>query len=115
MGRNLKRMNHIENKMRNIKRFKNDLKSLQKHLNFLITDLRFTLKHLDLFKVSIRHLNLDVRPTNCLIYYGIKTVGDLLNYSGKEIGSIKNIGHQARWDIAQALGDMGLELKDETK
>lgn len=58
-------------------------------------------------KISIEAMDLPIRPYNCLIKFGCKTVYDVLNLSSFEILKIKSLGRYGRREIALALERMG--------
>lgn len=58
-------------------------------------------------KIPIAEMDLPVRPYNCLIKAGYKTVYDVLQISATDIPKIKNLGRYARREIALALDRMG--------
>ncbi len=58
---------------------------------------------------SIEELNLSTRSHNCLAAVGIKTIGQLLEVSDKELLKIKNLGLKALNEIKYALTFYGLK------
>ena len=58
-------------------------------------------------KISIEAMDLPIRPYNCLIKFGCKTVYDVLNLSSFDILKIKSLGRYGRREIALALERMG--------
>lgn len=63
---------------------------------------------------SINRLDLSIRPYNCLIRKGIRTVGDLTNYTESDLLKIRNLGTKSVKEIKKSLKERGFSLrKDE--
>ncbi len=57
-------------------------------------------------------MDISVRSLNCLIKdAGIKTLGDLLQYSKSDLLNLKNFGRKCLKETEEALATYGLELK----
>jgi hypothetical protein len=63
--------------------------------------------------VSIDELKIGVRGYNGLKRVGIETIGDLVQKSVIDLGSIPNLGHATLGEIRNALAAHGLALKGE--
>ncbi len=61
----------------------------------------------------LRHMDLSVRSYNCLIQVaGMKTLGDLIQYSKRDLLKYKNFGKNSLTEIEQLLTQYGLELRE---
>lgn len=60
----------------------------------------------------IEELDLSTRATNCLRRAGIRTVGELLDYTEMDIAKIKNCGRETLREIVNKLAELGLFLKE---
>jgi len=67
-------------------------------------------KHLS---TSMSELELSVRAAKCLDTAGIKTVGDLIQKTRKELLQYKNFGKKSVEGLRVILAEMGLSFKDE--
>ncbi|OGC42471.1 DNA-directed RNA polymerase subunit alpha [candidate division WOR-3 bacterium RBG_13_43_14] len=96
---------------------------LKHHLSF-ITELgvepQFTSKdQLDaeerrireVLKRSIDELEISVRASNCLKNENIKTIGDLVRKSGKELLTYENFGRKSLKELEKNLGKIALQLE----
>ena len=63
-------------------------------------------------EVPITNLPLSIRAYNCLKGEGIKTIGQLLEYSLRDLLRIKRLGPKTLWDIRDTLDDYGLSLPE---
>jgi DNA-directed RNA polymerase subunit alpha len=61
----------------------------------------------------IEELEIGVRAYNCLKRAGIQTVGDLVQKSESELNAIPNFGKRSTDEVVEALGSLGLSLRDE--
>ncbi len=61
----------------------------------------------------IEELEIGVRAYNCLKRAGIQTVGDLVQRSESELNAIPNFGKRSTEEVKDALGALGLSLRDE--
>lgn len=61
---------------------------------------------------SVDELELMVRSSNCLKAECVKTIGQLINISSRELMKIPNFGRQSLKDVKEALSKLGLSLKD---
>jgi len=61
----------------------------------------------------IEELEIGVRAYNCLKRAGIQTVGDLVQRSESELNAIPNFGRRSTDEVKDALGALGLSLRDE--
>jgi DNA-directed RNA polymerase subunit alpha len=71
--------------------------------------VRCELKH-DLSK-SVDELDFTVRTHNCLQSRGIRTIGELVEKSERDIRRIKNCGRKSLTEIEVKLDELGLTLK----
>lgn len=96
---------------------------LKHHLSF-ITELgvepQFTSKEQldaeerrirEVLKRSIDELEISVRASNCLKNENIKTIGDLVRKSGKELLTYENFGRKSLKELEKNLGKIGLQLE----
>ena len=60
----------------------------------------------------IEDLDLSTHATNCLRRAGIRTVGELLNYTDMDIAKIKTCGRKTSKEITNKLAELGLFLKE---
>ena len=61
----------------------------------------------------IGKLNISVRTLHALETEGIATVGDLLDYSAKQLRNVHHIGVVAFREVHESLARLGLKLKNE--
>lgn len=61
--------------------------------------------------LSIKEIDFTTRTVNTLRYMRVKTVGDLLKYSVKDIKAVKNSGVATVNEIINTLSEMGFTLK----
>ena len=61
----------------------------------------------------IEELEVGVRAYNCLKRAGIQTVGDLVTRSESELNAIPNFGRRSTEEVIEALGQLGLSLREE--
>lgn len=66
---------------------------------------------LKIFKKSIKEINFSVRTHNCLHYANIKTVGDLVDKSERDLLLLRNFGRCSLEEIEKWLTDRNLSLK----
>ena len=66
----------------------------------------------EVMSVPVSNLELSVRSRKCLTILEIKTVGDLLQKSEKELLNCKNFGHTSMQEIKQKLMALGVSLRD---
>lgn len=59
----------------------------------------------------LEDLDLGVRPYNCLKSVGVKTIGELLDYSESELLKLRNFGEKSLIEIREKLEPHGLTLK----
>src|SRR5437016_2561090 len=64
--------------------------------------------------VPIEELNLTVRSYNCLRREGIRTVGELVARSERDLRDIRNFGAKSIEEVKQKLTGMGLALRDSS-
>jgi len=60
----------------------------------------------------LEHLNLSVRPHNCLVSKHCKTIGDVARLSEDQIRVIRNFGRKSAAEVAQKLKDIGITNSD---
>lgn len=72
-----------------------------------VTDSRLTNK--------VEILKLTTRALNCLRSQNIQYIGDLIQYSIKELCQIKNLGGSTAWKINQALSSVNLTFEMKVK
>lgn len=63
------------------------------------------------YPIEVYRLDISARAEHVLEALGIKTVGDLVQWTEAELLRAKNMGHTTVWNIKAALGDLGLQLK----
>lgn len=66
-------------------------------------------------KRSIDELEISVRTSNCLKNKNIKTIGDLVRKSGKELLTYDNFGRKSLKELEKILHGMGLHLEMEVE
>lgn len=64
-------------------------------------------------EIPITELELSMRPATALKRLQIKTAGELIAYSPKELLKIKNCGRRSVREIQEALKDIGLYLRKD--
>lgn len=62
---------------------------------------------------SIHEVGLSVRTRNCLMIPGIKTVGELLNWSPKQLRKIRGFGFICLHEVESLCRKFNLELKKD--
>uniref|UniRef100_A0A7V3RIW1 DNA-directed RNA polymerase subunit alpha n=1 Tax=candidate division WOR-3 bacterium TaxID=2052148 RepID=A0A7V3RIW1_UNCW3 len=65
----------------------------------------------EILKRSIDELEISVRTSNCLKNKNIKTIGDLVRKSGKELLTYENFGRKSLKELEKILHSMGLHLE----
>ncbi len=65
----------------------------------------------EILKRSIDELEISVRTSNCLKNKNIKTIGDLVRKSGKELLTYDNFGRKSLKELEKILHGMGLHLE----
>ncbi|MGQ9665203.1 MAG: DNA-directed RNA polymerase subunit alpha [bacterium] len=65
----------------------------------------------EILKRSIDELEISVRTSNCLKNKNIKTIGDLVRKSGKELLTYDNFGRKSLKELERMLQGMGLHLE----
>jgi DNA-directed RNA polymerase subunit alpha len=70
----------------------------------------------EILKRSIDELEISVRASNCLKDKNIKTIGELVKKSNKELLSYENFGRKSLKELEKNLAKVGLQLEmDVTK
>ena len=64
---------------------------------------------------KIENLDLSMRSYNCLKRAGIKTIGDLLNFSYYDLIKIRNLGRKSMKEVLDTIHDLGLKLRGEQR
>ncbi len=64
----------------------------------------------EVFQMPIEELDLNARAYNCLTSVGIKTVGELVQYSEEEVMKFRNLGKKSLELIKERLAEKGLKL-----
>jgi len=64
-------------------------------------------------KVPLDSLEWSIRTANCFRRAGIKTLGDLVKHSPRELLKLKNLGRKSVLEIKGTLRDIGLALQDD--
>lgn len=72
-------------------------------------------KELGALDIPITELGLSFRPLNCLKKYGIRTMGDLVQYSVDDLHKIKNFGYKCEDEVVDKLAEFGLSLRTPTE
>ncbi len=65
----------------------------------------------EVLKRSIDELEISVRASNCLKNENIKTIGDLVRKSGKELLTYENFGRKSLKELEKNLANLGLHLE----
>ena len=65
-----------------------------------------------ILEMSIDDLELSARSSNCLKKAGIKTVGELVEYSEGDLMKIKNFGAKSAKEVAEKLKEYKISLKE---
>ena len=86
------------------------IRSAQKHFDIKL-ELTTKTNENSLLKLPVSELDLSVRALNCLRRAHIFTVGELIDYSVKDLLEIKNFGRLTLKEIKQELKGMNLTLK----
>jgi DNA-directed RNA polymerase subunit alpha len=61
----------------------------------------------------IEELEIGVRAYNCLKRAGVQTIGELVQKSESELKAIPNFGERSIEEVTEALGALGLELRQD--
>ncbi len=64
---------------------------------------------------KIENLDLSMRTYNCLKRAGIRTIGDLLNFSYYDLIKIRNLGRKSMKEVLDKIHDLGLKLRGEQR
>ena len=64
---------------------------------------------------KIENLDLSMRSYNCLKRAGIRTIGDLLNFTYNDLFKIRNLGRKSLKEVLDKIHDLGLVLKGEQR
>ncbi len=64
----------------------------------------------EILEMSIDHLNLSVRTSNCLKTTNIKTIGNLICQQSTDLLKIPHMGKKSVNEIIQAIEEVGLAL-----
>ena len=64
---------------------------------------------------KIENLDLTMRSYNCLKRAGIRTIGDLLNFSYYDLIKIRNLGRKSMKEILDTIHDLGLKFRGEQR
>ena len=64
---------------------------------------------------KIDNLDLSVRSYNCLKRAGIRTIGDLLNFTYNDLFKIRNLGRKSLKEVLDKIHDLGLSFKGEQR
>ena len=70
---------------------------------------------LPLKEQKIENLDLTMRSYNCLKRAGIRTIGDLLNFSYYDLIKIRNLGRKSMKEILDTIHDLGLKFRGEQR
>lgn len=65
----------------------------------------------EILKRSIDELEISVRASNCLKNESIKTIGDLVRKSGKELLTYENFGRKSLKELEKNLANLGMHLE----
>jgi len=63
-----------------------------------------------IFKCPIKNLEMTIRTKNCLLNWGIETVGQLVKLTAIDVQHIRNMGHKSFAEILEVLGFEDLRL-----
>lgn len=64
---------------------------------------------------KIENLELSVRSYNCLRRAGIRTIGDLLNFTYDDLFKIRHLGRKSMKEVLDKIHDLGLIFKREQR
>ena len=64
---------------------------------------------------KIENLDLSMRSYNCLKRAGIRTIGDLLNFTYNDLFKIRNLGRKSMKEVLDKIHDLGLVFKGEQR
>ena len=67
----------------------------------------------DIRNKTIRECQFSVRTNSCLTSKGIKTLGELTNYSERDLLNIHGFGRKSLVDLQQFLFNVGLYLRQD--
>ena len=70
---------------------------------------------LPLKEQKIDNLDLSMRSYNCLKRAGIRTIGDLLNFTYYDLIKIRNLGRKSMKEILDTIHDLGLKFRGEQR
>ena len=73
----------------------------------------FIQKNLDKLMLTVGELHLSLRTKNCLTNLGIKDIGELIQYSEKDLIRSRNFGSKSLSELKSLLDSFGLSF--ETK
>ena len=68
-------------------------------------------KEASILDMPVENLGLSVRSLNCLKRAGVRTVGDLNNYTEEDVMKLKNFGQKSLDEIKDKLVEYGLGLR----
>ena len=63
--------------------------------------------------MTIDHLEMSMRSTNCLTYEKMKTVEDLISKSAADLKKIPNFGKESLREVRETLAKLNLKLKGD--
>lgn len=66
-------------------------------------------------KKKIKLRDLTMRSYNCLKRAGIRTIGDLLNFTYYDLIKIRNLGRKSMKEILDKIHDLGLKFRGEQR
>ena len=62
--------------------------------------------------IPISHLEFSIRTQNCLYSAGLRTIGDIMAKSEKELMAIPNFGRRCLREVKEILGTFDLSLRE---
>ena len=94
----------------------NDIQMMRAYrdvLNTKLAELNGEKDSDDIYNVPLEELELSVRPYNCLMRKGIKTLGDLTKMTKYDLMKVRNLGRRSYEEVVDKLHSLGVDLKEE--
>lgn len=70
-------------------------------------------KDREILEMRIEELNLSARAYNSLKNNGLDTVGDIIQLTRKQLGSLRQVGEVSRREIEEKINELGYKLRQE--
>lgn len=90
-----------------------DLEKQNDILQTRIRELEFKFcpkPNVDSLKISISDTDISRKAFNALMWAGVKTIGDIMEHSEKDLAKIRNLGSKSMKEIKRVLKSYDLEL-----